>query len=59
MSSGGHTTARTIGAGGRYAVGLFGGSGLLEADDQERPVAPADRIPFPPHTVVMLAPGHA
>ncbi|MFH0981230.1 MAG: hypothetical protein V2A79_06810 [Planctomycetota bacterium] len=55
MSRGARATAQEIGPSGRYAVGLFGGSALADVLASGISLMQADRVPFPPHTVILLA----
>ncbi|MCK4660565.1 MAG: hypothetical protein KAV82_13675 [Phycisphaerae bacterium] len=55
MSCGVRATAQEIGACGRFAVGVFGGAGTVGDGDHEMVCNHEGHIPFPPHTVIVLA----
>ena len=59
MCNAGHASILDLGTSDRYAVGLFGGSGRVEEIDHGTSVERERPLPFPPHTVLMLAEGSA
>ena len=55
MPNAGHASILDIETSGRYAVGLFGGSGRVKKIDPGTSLERARPLPFPPHTVIALA----
>ena len=55
MSGGGRVIPECNAFSGRFAVGLFGSSGLSDDSHHGIPAGHEERIPFPPRTLILLA----
>lgn len=54
MASGERSTTEETGNSRRCSLGVFGSAGLLDDSECGGAVAFDERVPFPPHTVILL-----